>query len=603
MTTKRLGAIAALIAGLVAFVQPAAAFKKREHEALSTLALAVALESLQGEVPADVEAEIRAWFLECSPDAEARKKACKKDESRCVPFGLLTHAVDKVIRPEGLIPSRRLHVEEQNERFKQELLLAPKRCVEAQSLTTRTMRRALKKMPSESEIIRFASCRAEKKVRHVGNWLVAVHQNTSHFEACAAAKYNGLHRLAIELAAESAQKGADAESLFVAFVAEAVALHFLQDSFAPGHLLTPRSGSTDIIARGMHNTHNRAGARVFIADGEPWAGLEGALQQVLQGGPQRETVQKAANELSIRSEDSASPSPCKRQTPDETTAPIKSSLYFGDGKLRCRRQALEMVLLSAASIREVLLAGKADPLRIFFHDWSAQPQEDDADRPAEAKLFRPWLFIAPSASEGLSGEQIPSTALASFEPKQRANRLDRFHTSLRNPELSVAQVFGDSDQEPGWRAEIALPFGSPSDVDIQRRDKTSNDLVPCTEEDPDACYFRKESRRRQFGLPLTWNLQGENWAGYDALGLTLRPWVFARRKGKLGWDLMASGEAGWKWYFSEARDTSRWVWGGHVAAGLGIVFLDLGFERGSMLVGKDHKRNSNYSVGLRVQIP
>jgi len=470
-------------------------------------------------------------------------------------------------------------------------------------VTTKTMKEKLGGSLSESAVIQFASCRAEKKVKHFWTWFLAAHQNTSHFEACAAAKYNALHHLAIELATESGQARPRAESLFVAFAAEAVALHFLQDSFAPGHLLTPRGGSTDIIGRGIHNTHNRNGAPAFVTDAAPLPEIRDALQRVLRGSPNSDAVKKAIETLLNRTSPSDSHPSCTEETL------VKSALYFGDRKLPCRQQAIEMVLVSAASIREVLLAQTADPLRIVFQDWSAQPQTTDnerlpeEERPAENTLWRPWLLVTNSASAELPAEQRAAMTLAGFESKQLATRLDRFHASLRNPELSVARVFGDSGQEPGWRAEAALPFGSANDIDIQRRDRTSDALVPCTEKDQDPCYFQEQSGLRQFGLPLTWNLQGETWPGYDSLGLTLRGWPLTRRKGKLGWDLMAGVEAGWKWYFSEARNTSRGVWGGHVAAGLGILFLDLGFERGSMLVGKDHKRNSNYSIGLRFQVP
>jgi hypothetical protein len=67
---------------------------------------------------------------------------------------------------------------------------------------------------------------------------------------------------------------------------------------------------------------------------------------------------------------------------------------------------------------------------------------------------------------------------------------------------------------------------------------------------------------------------------------------------------MWSLEGGWKWYSSPLRHTDRGVWGSHLAVGYGVIFVDLGWERGSLLEADgNHKRNSNYSLGLRVQVP
>lgn len=593
---KRGAPIAALIAGFMVLAQPSAAFKEEEHEALSTLALALAIESIREEIPPDLAEDVddlERQFLECPvTKRKDRRDACREKKKDCVPFGILTRAVDKVIRPEGLIPSRRLHLDGFT-------ITAPKRCDEPQGTTTTTIKETLEAASDEAMLFSFTSCRAERKVRQFWNWLLAVHQNASHFEACAAAKYSELHRLAVELAASSRQAGG--EPLFVALAAEAVALHFLQDSLAPGHLLTPRSESTDILARGMHNIHNRIGAPVFFNGVEPLVSLENRLKIMLSQGPTSTVVAEAVKNLSLGPETIGdSRPPCGKRSPDDPSD--SAPCYFGDGALRKpRRQAVDLILLSAASIREVLLGGTSGGLmQIEFTEWSARPMSESSTTVLEGTLRRPSLRVLSSVPGAPSVEEPPK-ALAGFGPGRPAQKLDRFTVSLRNPEFAVAQVWGDSDQEAGWRAEVGLPFGGPSDRDIRRRDE-KDELVPC-EEDQDACRFSPLKGGSTLGIPLTWSLQGEEWSNYEALGFMVRSWRPVRM-GRIGWDFLWGLEIGQKWYFSEARDTSRFVWGSHAAFGLGVLFIDLGFQRGNRLFEDGgQSRNSFYSAGIRFQIP
>jgi hypothetical protein len=53
----------------------------------------------------------------------------------------------------------------------------------------------------------------------------------------------------------------------------AIATHFLEDFFAPGHVITPRTGLHDYSALAMHDHYNRVGARFAIENGEALARL------------------------------------------------------------------------------------------------------------------------------------------------------------------------------------------------------------------------------------------------------------------------------------------------------------------------------------------
>jgi hypothetical protein len=608
--------LAVLLATLA--VGPAAAFKEAEHEAVSNLALAVALASLEEESESGLQEAARDRFLECSTDARTRELACEQGSSKCVPFGLLTRAVDKVLRPEGLLPARCLHPASNQPRSC--LVACPedsvRRCHEPVDPTTRSMRSFLygkiDDEKTDEELFRFAACRAERKAGNIWTWMLAAHKNASHFEACAAERYNAFHRLAIELAAGA--DGDAAEPPFLALIAEAIALHYLQDSLAPGHLLTPRSGATDILARGMHNQNNRWGAPAFFTAAPPLPALEAALARLLEGvewgkvsASPATTVTAAADALGLDPQVLwAERLSCQPRFLAESTSPQVGHCYFGDGGLAGTRQAADLVLLSAASIREVLQVGRAGrPLRIAFEEWSAQPVAGgDASAVDPDTLCSPALRLETAGDATASaGGPAAGEVLAGFVIRQ-ADTDDRFTMSPRNLEVAIAYLFGDSSQQSGQRVEIGLPFGGPSDSDIRRRSRKDGELVPCQSASDDGCRFGRNGLRAALGIPITWSVQAERWPDYEAFGLTVRPWFVPLRLGRLGWDFMWGLEAGWKWYVSEARDTDRFTWGSHIALGLGVAFLDLGFERGSLLLADgEHKRNSNYSLGLRFQLP
>jgi hypothetical protein len=84
-------------------------------------------------------------------------------------------------------------------------------------------------------------------------WLQASHSNHAHFQQDLMMSLRVWHRLAIGIAK-------DEKNLFGALVVNAIADHFLQDFFAPGHLVTPRESLTDVPATAMHDLANIMGA-------------------------------------------------------------------------------------------------------------------------------------------------------------------------------------------------------------------------------------------------------------------------------------------------------------------------------------------------------
>lgn len=87
--------------------------------------------------------------------------------------------------------------------------------------------------------------------RDVFGWLDAAHINEAHFQGGALGTYWTSHDRAMTAAVEG--------NLFAAMVLEAYADHFLQDFYAPGHLVTPRTEMVDFASAASHDKYNRNG--------------------------------------------------------------------------------------------------------------------------------------------------------------------------------------------------------------------------------------------------------------------------------------------------------------------------------------------------------
>jgi len=91
-------------------------------------------------------------------------------------------------------------------------------------------------------------------------YLRASTNNESHFQDAMISNFRYWHSRAVSQAAT-------AGGLFIALAYNAVADHFLQDFFAPGHIITPRQDFPDVVAVSWHDLHNREGQRLLV---HPW---------------------------------------------------------------------------------------------------------------------------------------------------------------------------------------------------------------------------------------------------------------------------------------------------------------------------------------------
>lgn len=155
------------------------------------------------------------------------------------------------------------------------------------------------------------------------------HNNEAHFQGYALFNLHDWHNRARWLAA-------DQHNLFAALVANAVSDHFLNDFFAPGHIVTPRYNFSDPFALAMHDYYNKIGAHFYVND---WTALEVILdyidaQESKPGGSQYGIKLETIRAL--------------REHHD--------AIYLqGDGRLKDEPdEELFITLIEVASVREVL---------------------------------------------------------------------------------------------------------------------------------------------------------------------------------------------------------------------------------------------------------
>lgn len=155
----------------------------------------------------------------------------------------------------------------------------------------------------------------------------AATNNDAHFQDELLVNLRYWHTSALDAAARQ-------HKLLGALLLNAIADHYLQDAFAPGHLVTPRYGMHDAAALAMHDYYNISSATDAEFEKAPgWPGDLGVIIDVMS---------MHADELSL-------PRACIDEL--RTPAPIRT---FGDGELFAhpRLRAL-VVAMTARSILDV----------------------------------------------------------------------------------------------------------------------------------------------------------------------------------------------------------------------------------------------------------
>lgn len=172
--------------------------------------------------------------------------------------------------------------------------------------------------------------------------LRALTVNDNHFGAELMLNLRFWHQAATSMAATGSTPyygepcGASKDgNLFAALVLNALADHFLEDFFAPGHIYTPRFGLHDAVAGAMHDQYNILGTK-FLVDQEKWK----ELQTLLGSLPPDLSSQLDLTEADLQ----------ELRTQGLTAIELR-----GDGDLdRERFQRLFITLVVARSILDVL---------------------------------------------------------------------------------------------------------------------------------------------------------------------------------------------------------------------------------------------------------
>jgi len=179
--------------------------------------------------------------------------------------------------------------------------------------------------------------------------LLATHRNSAHFQGEALTHYATGHAKAIEISRSDPS---------LALYREAVALHFLEDSLASGHMITPRRGMPNAVAGSLHDKMSRVGAKAEFADKSPaWTQTITFLRRIDPKPPHSRMILRkdppnltfTEDEVDAFEERLASPSPV---------------LFFGDGLLnspQASTQKVAILMLAARSLMDVLEASVHQP--------------------------------------------------------------------------------------------------------------------------------------------------------------------------------------------------------------------------------------------------
>lgn len=132
-------------------------------------------------------------------------------------------------------------------------------------------------------------------------WLLAL-ENSQHFNPTSTRSWAEYHQQAVAyaLAGAAAPGLTSVQQLELALFENAFADHYLQDSFAAGHMGFNRAASSAAAAKSFHDTWNQTGRVVTDRAGERWVSYgDGRLDDAANAGGKQHLMQAAT--LSVRS--------------------------------------------------------------------------------------------------------------------------------------------------------------------------------------------------------------------------------------------------------------------------------------------------------------
>lgn len=235
-------------------------FESIEHEMLGDTAFHIAIDIWLKDQLSDNAYDGTKFCESVSlhlPDLKPLARKCPVattagDDVRFSTYGDMNRLVDFVLYPSEILLSD------------SEVPRLPANSSESDLRCTIPERRLLRYPRSHAEMNPAFATSGTKKGGLGTRWARITSNNDTHFQGAAMRQFYDHHFSATSLAREG--------ELFAAMVVNAVADHYLQDFFAPGHIVTPRENSHDAVALGMHDSANRVGES-FLVVADRWPEL------------------------------------------------------------------------------------------------------------------------------------------------------------------------------------------------------------------------------------------------------------------------------------------------------------------------------------------
>lgn len=326
-------------------------------------------------------------------------------------------------------------------------------------------------------------------------YIQASHSNHAHFQQDLIVSIRLYHALAVSVARTEGNH-------YAALALNAIADHYLQDYFAPGHLVTPRDRLTDLPATAMHDLANQMGAIFYPQIEAVLPVLEFLCNMPLRIGvtPECSPTAQVLPVLQAIGLQQVNLGPLLRDMLDG-----KPVLFRGDGQLTRPAQDAQRLLLLAVqtqSIEDVLLESNSMRSFSFAYDLGqglpmASSSFGRYDFSQQGQPIAPLLAanVAPEAiidsRAGRSTGQSSLLTVCSFGHCD--NELYTLRT--RSPVLSLSyqresESTGVHEARDVWTVEVT-PFGRYVDLS-----KASGGMLTGVEMAPAFGYLHYRHGRR-----------------------------------------------------------------------------------------------------------
>lgn len=403
---------------LLAGAKRAAAFESWEHKQLSDVAYHVAMEvhcNTSGKDKKACKAKdslIPSEFLSVFYDPLSTASKQDNDEDYLsMSYGSIVACVDYFMTTEKLLAGRENKIITSLSRYRREELTELGRYEKPKLYPDRRSQLDLDDIKRcDDAILNLEGMRAG-------------HVNHSHFQAELLMSQRNQHILAISLNLHD-------RNLFSSLAINAISDHYLQDTFAPGHIVTWRNRLTDTVANAQHDVVNRAGVSAtfdpkLLFPASPSRAPAAQVFAILEASPkvalhffvpQGDKRLKYIPDCHGTCRSTTSPEDLAKLSDlvKDLDAGIKQKIALkGDRELwsiESDRQRFVILLSQVRSILDVLESGESQAFNDSFRNavwtWTEEEKEANPQLAAESERDNDGNFIkgwAPSRLEATLG--------------------------------------------------------------------------------------------------------------------------------------------------------------------------------------------------------